>query len=312
MARRLAAVTGATGFLGRHIVRALSEAGWSVRVLVRRDPVAAFGSLAPQVVVGGLSDAEALGRLCAGAEVLIHAAGLIKARSRAEFALANASGAAAAARAARAAGAPRMLLISSLAAREPQLSAYAASKRAGEAAAAAVFAEGLSILRPPVIYGPGDLETLAVFRFAAKSPMLPAFDPRARIAMIHAADAARQIAAAAAAPPESAVVALSDARPDGYGWSEIVAAAAAAVGHAPRLAPAPGLLLAGLGAAGSAASLLGARPILTWGKARELRHRDWSVKPEERWAAAPPPRFGLAEGFADTVTSWRALGRLPM
>src|SRR5678815_2834518 len=58
---RLAAVTGATGFLGRQIVRALAADGWSVRVLARRDPVdPLWRDLAPDVVLGDVADEAAL------------------------------------------------------------------------------------------------------------------------------------------------------------------------------------------------------------------------------------------------------------
>jgi nucleoside-diphosphate-sugar epimerase len=305
---RTCAVTGGTGFLGRHLVRALAQAGWRVRVLARRDPAqsdlgAAFGELEVEVVSGGLEEA-ALARLCQGAEVLVHAAGLVKARSRSEFIAVNAQGAGLAAAAARAAGA-RMVLVSSLAAREPQLSHYAASKRAGEDLAAQVLGDSLSIVRPPVIYGPGDRETLQVFKAAARSPVLPVLDPRARIAMIHVEDAAAQIAAAAADPPEPACVALSDSRPDGYSWREIARAAAGATGRSPLMLriPAAAISVAGLG--GSLAGRFGAPAMLTLGKARELRWLDWSVKMEERWLAAPPTKFALIEGFGQTVRWWR-------
>ena len=301
---RTCAVTGATGFLGRHLVRALAEQGFKVRVLARRDPITAFGETPTEVVVGGLN-AQALGELCRGADVLIHLAGLVKARSAGEFAAVNAEGARLAALAAKAANA-RMVLVSSLAAREPQLSYYAASKRAGERAAAEVLGEGLSIVRPPAIYGPGDLETLQIFRFAAASPLLPVFDARARIALIHVEDAARQIAAAALDAPGQGCVALSDARPEGYGWREIVQTAAIAVGRRGRLVPLPGAVLAGVGAAGSLAQALGARPMLTLGKSRELLWPDWSLAPEERWTDAPPAAYSLAEGFRHTVQWWRA------
>jgi nucleoside-diphosphate-sugar epimerase len=300
---RICALTGATGFLGRHLVRALAEEGWRVRALVRRDPVEAFGRLDVDAVIGGL-DPGPLAELCRGADVLVHAAGLVKARSRADFEAVNAHGVRGAAEAAKAADA-RMLLVSSLAAREPQLSGYAASKRAGEAAAEAVLGGALRIVRPPVIYGPGDRETLRVFQFAARSPVLPVFDSRARIAMIHAADAARQIAAAAAQPPERACVALSDGRPEGYGWREIVQAAAEAVGRRRVQLRLPSAVLTWTGAAGFLAQQLGASPMLTPGKARELRWLDWSIKVEESWLGAPNAKLDLQEGFGQTVNWWR-------
>jgi nucleoside-diphosphate-sugar epimerase len=262
------------------------------------------------VVLGDVRDPDALARLCQGAEVLVHAAGLVKAPSRQAFEAVNVEGARLAAAAAARAGAARMLLVSSLAAREPQLSHYAASKRAGEAAAQASFEGRFNVLRPPAIYGPGDLETLAVFRAASRAPVLPLFDPRARIALIHVRDAARQIAAAAEAPPERAVVALCDGRPEGYAWREIVEAAARAVGRRPRLMRAPPGLLAAAGAVGSASRALGAAPILTWGKARELRWLDWSLRPEELWVGAPQAEFDLDAGFSDTVRWGRDVARL--
>lgn len=308
---RLAAVTGATGFLGRQLVASLAREGWTVRALVRRDAVlAAPLGVEPEIVIGGLSDADALERLCRGAEVLVHAAGLIKARARTDFAMVNADGARRAAQAARGSGVARMVLVSSLAAREPQLSDYAASKRAGETAATEVFGERLSIVRPPAIYGPGDVETLAVFEAARRLPFAPMFDPRARIAMIHVEDAARQIAAATVEPPGRRLVALSDARDDGYSWSEIATAAANAVGRSPRLVRLPSFVLNIAGFIGAAQRLTGQNPIVGPGKAREMRHLDWGLHPEERWDGAPAARFDLAEGFAHTVASWRVAGEL--
>lgn len=307
---RIAAVTGATGFLGRHLVGALADEGWRVRALVRRDPVqAAPAGVEPEIVIGGLSDEQALARLCAAAGVVVHVAGLIKARKSAEFSAVNIDGAARVAEAARHAGA-RMLLVSSLAAREPRLSEYAASKRAGEEAARAVLGDRLTILRPPAIYGPGDVETLGVFEAAQRLPVVPVFDSRARVAMIHVEDAARQIAAAASRPPERPVVALSDARADGYAWREIVQAAAKAVGRAPTVVKLPSTTLAVAGMAGATLRLFGANPIFTPGKAREMRHLDWSLGPEERWKSAPEPRFDLEAGFAHTVAWWRVAGML--
>lgn len=308
---RLAAITGATGFLGRQLVAALAREGWAVRALARRDGVlAAPAGVEPEIVIGGLSDADALDRLCRDAEVLVHAAGLIKARKPADFRVVNVDGARRAAEAARRAGARRMVLVSSLAAREPQLSDYAASKRAGEAAAAAVLGERLTVVRPPAIYGPGDVETLAVFEAALRLPFAPVFDPRARIAMIHVEDAARQIAAAAGRAPERPLVALSDARADGYAWREIATAAANAVGRPPNLLRLPAFVLDLAGIVGAAARLGGRNPIVSPGKAREMRHLDWSLHPEERWSAAPAATFDLVQGFAQTVAAWRVAGKL--
>ena len=313
-ARPLAALTGASGFLGEHIGRALEGAGFRVRILARRDPSTQAGlDSASEIVVGRLADAEALAVLVQDCEVVVHAAGLIKARRRQDFTTINVEGSRRLAEAAaRHAPDARVLLISSLTAREPGLSAYAASKRAAEEAMrAALPAERLVIVRPPAIYGPGDRETLALFK-AVRAPVapLPGTD-RARLALIHAADAAVQIAALAAAPAAGGVWALADARPQGYGWREIMTTAAAAVGRRPALLPLPAAAALALGGASAAmARLTGGAPILTLGKARELLHPDWSISAAELAPDAPRPRFDLAEGFADTVAWYRARGWL--
>jgi nucleoside-diphosphate-sugar epimerase len=167
-----------------------------------------------------------------------------------------------------------------------------------------VLGERLSIARPPAIYGPADRELLPVFRAAQASPLLPVFDRHARIAMIHVADAARQIAALARLDMP-VVTALSDERPEGYGWRELMETAAGAVGRSVRFAPTPPLIVHGLGFANDLAALLGANPMLTSGKARELMHPNWALAPEERSTALPSARHTLASGFADTVAWYR-------
>jgi uncharacterized protein YbjT (DUF2867 family) len=301
---RLAAVTGATGFLGRHIVRELAAAGWRVRVLVRKDPIhPLWRDLEPEVVIGDLSDEAALDRLCAGADLVVHVAGLTKAWTAKDFRAVNVEGSRRLAQ--RTPG--RMLLVSSLAAREPDLSDYAASKRAGEEAARVVLGARLGVVRPPALYGPGDPETLPLFKLAARSPILPLLDSEARLALMHVEDAARQIVAMAEeATPFTA--ALSDSRPYGYSWREIMRTAAATFGTSPLYLPIPGLLLnlvAGLGAFGRHS---GQAPMITLGKVREIRHRDWVIRPEEQPFVLPRPLFDLTAGFLHSVQGYVASG----
>src|SRR5690606_24140704 len=146
----------------RHLVAALAQAGWQVRMLVRREPsVRAWRGPQPEVVAGGLNDAAALERLVTGAHAVIHAAGLIKAARRADFFDVNAQAAARLAGSVhRHAPQAHFVCVSTLAAREPGLSDYAASKRAGEDAVREQLETRATILRPPAVYGPGDPETL--------------------------------------------------------------------------------------------------------------------------------------------------------
>lgn len=253
---------------------------------------------------GSLRDASALARLTHGADVVIHNAGLVKAPNRAAFDAVNVAGAAAVADAA--ADVPHLVLVSSLAAREPQLSYYAASKRAGEDVMRQRLGERLTIARPVAIYGPGDREIAPVFEFAAFSPILPILNPKARVGMIHVEDCARQIAALAARPPGGATYGLIDARADGYSWAEMMQTAAmATTGKAARLAPLPAPLLHAAGRLNDLVAALGGSPMLTSGKARELLHADWSVTSDERAPQMPPPRYTLAAGFLDAATSYR-------
>jgi len=276
-------------------------------VLARRDPGDAdWRGLGLEVVPGDMADTQALARLASGADVVIHTAGLVKARSRAAFDAVNVEGARRLAEAAR--DAPHVVMVSSLTAREPQLSHYSASKAAGEVAMAAVLGDRLTIARPCAIYGPGDRELLPVFQAAAASPILPLLDARARVAMIHVEDAARQIAALATEPPASRRVALSDSRPDGYGWRELMQAAARACGRRPVFAPVPGALVRAIGITNDFTMLLGRTPMLSSAKARELLHLNWAVAPEERPWDAPRALCDLDTGFSATVAWYRAAG----
>lgn len=303
------AVTGATGFLGRHLVRALANDGWTPRVLVRRDPIhPLWRDLEVEVVAGDLGTPGALGRLSCGASVVIHVAGLIKASSLEGFNAVNRDGALAAARAAREASA-RFILVSSLAAREPTLSHYAASKRAGEDTVLADSPDAL-IVRPPAIYGPGDTETLGVFKLAASSPVLPVLSSASRVAMIHVHDAAAQLAAYCQSPI-SGLVELSDVRRDGYTWAEIMSAAASVMGRKPRLVRLPEAGILAAGALADAWSFASQTPsVFGFGKARELLHADWTPSSAPK-AEGVPSVFGLLDGFAHTVDWYRTQGWLP-
>lgn len=303
------AVTGATGFLGRHLVHALAKDGWTPRVLVRRDPIhPLWRDFDVEVVAGDLKTPGALARLSQGASVVVHVAGLIKSASLEGFNAVNRDGALAAARAAREAGA-HFMLVSSYAAREPQLSNYAASKRAGEDAVRNDSPNAL-IARPPAIYGPGDTETLEVFKLAAASSVLPVLSPAARVAMIHVQDAAAQLAAYCK-NPISGLVELSDVRRDGYTWAEIMSAAAGAMGRKPSLVRLPEVGILAAGALADAWSFATRTPtVFGLGKARELLHADWTPS-SAPMAERVPSVFGLVDGFAHTVDWYRKQGWLP-
>lgn len=309
MSGDVVAITGATGFLGRRLTEALLAQGRTVRALVRRDTDAKdFAAAGVEPILGDLDDVDALTRLVDGAGLVIHGAGLIKARDRSAFFAVNEGGAR---RVARASAGP-LILISSLAAREPALSDYAASKRAGEAAMREAAAERLTIVRPPAIYGPGDRETLPLFQAAGGAPVLPLLGGAdARLALAHVDDVVATILFLAGEPPRLGPWAVGGERPEGYRWTEILTAAARAMGRPPRLAPLPAWLIRGAGAVSeSLGHFSPSPPIFNRGKARELLHPDWSVAPGELAPGAPAARFTLEAGFAHTVAWYRDAGWL--
>jgi nucleoside-diphosphate-sugar epimerase len=311
----LAAVTGATGFIGRHLVPALAQAGWRVRVLARREPrIPEWRGLGFEVVPGALADSAALERLVEGAHAVIHAAGLIKAARRRELFEVNcAASATLAGIVQRLAPQAHFVHLSTLAAREPRISDYAASKRAGEDAVRDLLGARATVLRPAAVYGPADPETLRFFRLARHRVVPLPGPPQARVALIHVQDLARLIVALAACEPIGEVLSAADARAQGYGWAEILGTAACVVGnpHA-RLVRAPRALLRTVAWAGDLGRLLGSATMLNSHKLREISHLDWSVPPHEH--ASPSgwrPFFELEPGFADTVAWYRAAGWLP-
>ena len=308
-----AAVTGATGFVGQHVVAALAASGWRLRLLVRRDPRLHIGPDRVDLVPGGLGDHAALDSLVSGADVVIHVAGAVRARGAADFDRVNRDGTEALARA-MVRHAPRapLVMVSSLAARAPETSAYAASKAAGEAAAQAILPGGrVCVLRPAAVYGPGDAATLGLFR-AATGPIQPVLNgAEARVALIHVRDVAAAVAAMAARPAPG-VFTLSDARREGYSWPEITAAACAAAERRPRAVRVPAWALRLAGRFGdAAAAVLPVPPMLTSGKAAEILHPDWAVAEERTLpGGAWAPRIELDEGFAETLAWYRDNGWL--
>ncbi len=312
MNRGLVAVTGGTGFLGRRLTVALMAGGWRVRVLARGSTAGLWGATPPDVTIGDVRDPAALTALMESAVALVHVAGLIKAANRAAFFHVNVEGARLVAEAASTAGCERVVQVSSLAAREPALSDYAASKRAGEDAARAVLGDRLMVMRPPAIYGPGDRETLGLFQLAGSSPVIPM--PRStttRLALAHVDDVARQVIESLAGEWVAGTFASSGARPAGYGWREIFMAAAAAMGGNPILVPTPDWAIRGSAALVEAIGRIRGSPaIFSRGKASELLHEDWSVNAREQHPVAFSPRFDLDAGFEQTVTWYRRAGWL--
>lgn len=306
---RTLALTGSTGFIGAALLRQLTRAGWKVRALHRHSvpspcPGAGAGSI--EWVLGSLEDSESLDRLVREAEAVVHCAGVIRGTSAVDFRKVNVEGVARLADAARKARPrPRVLLISSLAAREPQLSHYAASKRAGEEALRSAAGDmAWTALRPPAVYGPGDRETLPLVRCMRRgfSPVLGGRDARFSLLFVDdLADAVSRLLDSA--PWPEAPFEIHDGRAGGYTWEELIQTVARIIGRPVRRFRIPGWFLQ----AAARGNLLLARgigyaPMLTPGKVRELTHPDWVCSDAAlRRATAWKPRFQLEAGMRRTL-----------
>ncbi len=291
------AVTGATGFVGRALLEEAAKRGLEVRALTRRPQANAAGI---EWVSGDLHDRPALDRLVAQAEAVIHIAGVVNTHDPMGFHLGNVEGTLQLVEAAVAAGAPRLVFVSSLAAREPQLSKYGHSKLHAEKL---VAASGLdwTIVRPPAIYGPRDREILELFKLA-KWGVVP-MPPPGRTSILHVADLARLLLALV---PSSETVTRHTFEPDDgrdNGWShrDLARAIGWAVGRRPWVPHLSKGMLERLAKADKA--LRGRKARLTPDRVGYMVHSDWvcsaKAKPPVRlWHPEIPTREGL-KGTAD-------------
>jgi nucleoside-diphosphate-sugar epimerase len=298
------AVTGGTGFVGSHLIDAALAAGHQVLALTRRPQDPRDGL---EWIAGSLSDSAALERLIDRTDAVIHVAGVLRADDAAGFDKGNVAGTLAVLAAATAGGTKRFVHVSSLAAREPQLSLYGASKAKAEAL---VEGSGLdwAIVRPPAVYGPGDRETLDLFKMARGGQIY--MPPAGRLSLIHVDDLARLLLELAdPGAPKRIIVEPDDGRPNGWSHREFGDALAEAVGVPARTISTPRFLLA----VGSRLDrmLRGANAKLTPDRVAYFCHPDWVVSPDR---AAPAglwkPEIATDRGLKETADWYRAKGWL--
>lgn len=300
------ALTGATGFIGTALLSHLTGAGWRVRALYRprkgRVPANLPGV---QWLPGELDDQDALNALVAGTHAVIHCAGAVRGVGRADFDRVNEDGAQRVAlAAARQVQTPRFLLISSLAARMPELSHYAGSKWRGECAIKA-SSENMrwTVLRPPAVFGPGDREMLPLFRSIANGfAPLPA-GANGRFSLLYVEDLATAVVHWLAADAGyGQTFELDDGYAGGYDWDAVLDIAGRVLrGGAPvRRVPIPiSVLNLAAHVNLAAARVLGYAPMLTTGKVREITHPDWVCDNFELTRITGwRPAFGLERGLA--------------
>jgi uncharacterized protein YbjT (DUF2867 family) len=288
------AITGGTGFVGGHLLRAALDAGHDVRALTR-------GWKPPEDAIcwvdGSLDRPDSLVKLAAGADAVIHIAGMING-SRAEFDRVNAGGTAAMIDAARAAGVRRFIHISSLAAREPDLSDYGRSKAKSERLVAASGLEW-TIIRPPAVYGPGDRETLELFKMARRG--LVALPPPGRLSLIHVADLVRLILAVLDEPETvSEIYEPDDGAPEGWDHRAFAQLLGNCYGRTPRTFSLSPRILRSAARIDRLFRRGGAK--LTADRVRYFCHPDWVASrrpPVALWRPSVPTESGL-----EATASW--------
>jgi nucleoside-diphosphate-sugar epimerase len=298
------AITGGTGFVGSHVIELAVSSGHKVQALTRRDQPYRESV---EWVRGDLDDRAALKKLVDGAEAVIHVAGMINAPDSAGFEHGNVAGTLAMLAAATAGGVQRFVHVSSLAAREPKLSLYGGSKARAEEL---VRGSGLdwAIVRPPAVYGPGDRETLELFKMAKLGVMLT--PPSGRVSVIHVDDLARLLLALAGpSAPSAILIEPDDGRPAGRTHGEFFRAIGQALGRNPQVVPVPGPLLRLAARVDRLARRDRAK--LTPDRVAYFLHRDWTVDPKlgapaTLWA----PSVELDRGLRETADWYKLQGWL--
>lgn len=254
-----------------------------------------------EVLQGDLADEQQVASLIADSPAIIHCAGVVRGHCQHDFDRVNVDGTQRLLKAIIAAPkSPRVILVSSLAAREPDLSWYAASKAASEAVLRAQMGIPWLVIRPPAVYGPGDREMLAIFQAMEKGIAPVPGDLEQRTSLIHVSDLVDAIIACLESDMAiHQVLSLCDDRENGYSWPEMAAIAGEVYGRKVRLWQVPSWLLNSIAVFNlQLARLTNRAPMLTPAKLRELRHPDWVVSNRlitqlTGWS----PSIGLEQGL---------------
>lgn len=273
------AITGVTGFIGKHIADNLLARGFSVRALTRRSRPALAGNLT--WIQGALEDKSVLAELVNGADHVVHCAGQVRGHKEDIFTECNVNGSLRLMQAARESqSCKRFLFISSLAARSPELSWYAKSKHTAEQQLASMAGEiSLGIFRPTAVYGPGDKELKPLFSWLLRGvlPRLGAAD--ARLSFLHVSDLAEAVAQWLISTPHSTeTYELCDGVAGGYDWNRVRDIGAQVRQGSVKLVGVPLPVLKFLADISVLSGRLsGKEPMLTRSKIAELTHSDWSA-----------------------------------
>ncbi|MEQ7920375.1 NAD-dependent epimerase/dehydratase family protein [Xanthomonas sp. WHRI 1810A] len=297
----IVALTGASGFIGGQIARMLVAQGFIVRALSRTQSGFKNDVL---WVRGSLEDEASLADLMLGARAVIHCAGAVRGRDADSFRAVNVDGSRRVMEAARASGTcERFLLMSSLAARHPELSWYSRSKfDAEQAVLDAAGPVSVGIFRPTAVYGPGDRELQPLFAWLLRGLLVRLGAGEAHLSFVHVFDLTAAVMQWLTSPvARPATYEISDGTLGGYSWKGLARIGADIRKARVRQIPVPVPLLKALAAANLALSyLLQRAPMLTTSKVNELIHHDWTCSNTDITAATGwEPRIKLRRALQD-------------
>lgn len=296
------ALTGATGFVGEHLLNLAVRAGFPVRALTRRRQ-----DDRPNVtwVDGALDNRESLDELCSAADVVIHIAGVVNAPDRAGFEAGNVAGTLAMVEAAKKADCKRFIHVSSLAATQPELSIYGDTKAKAEKI---VASSGLdwTIVRPPAVYGPGDGEMLDIFKMATYGLVTLPPDADGVLSVIHVDDLSRALMTLIPVHEDltARIFEVDDGQAGGWTQVDFAKAVGRAVGKRIKPVATPKFLLE---LAAKADRLMRKdKAKLTADRVSYFCHDDWTIDSEKRlphqlWT----PKMDTEKGLKDTAQWYR-------
>jgi len=197
--RSVATVFGGSGFIGRSVVKRLAAQGHIVRVAVCHPeaalflkPMGAVGQIVP--LYAPIQQEGAVHRAVAGADLVVNLVGILAERRAGDFQRIHAEGAGHVARLAAAAGTARLVHLSAIGADAASPSRYASSKAAGEQAVRAAFPTA-TILRPSVVFGPGDAFLNRFAQMAQLMWVMPVIAGATRFQPVYVGDVADAIMA---------------------------------------------------------------------------------------------------------------------
>lgn len=324
--RRVALVTGASGFVGSHLVEALVARDWRVRCLVRKSSRLRWIPTDDVTLINGdvSTSGEDLDRAVRNVSVVFHLAALTSAARDEDYIAVNVEGTRNVVDAMRR-GAPGALLVfcSSLAAAGPAhrsrpvnetdeaspVSAYGRSKLTAERIVSESGLEHL-IVRPPAVYGPRDTDILAAFRLALRGLALRVAPVGQRLSLVYAGDLARGLVCAAEAEGRGLYY-MTDGMV--HTWESIIEQVFRAVGRKPRVIPVPRALAGAIARAERVrGSLTGAKPLLTPDRLFELSQYDWTCDDTRaRLDIDYESAVSLPDGMRMTAEWYRSNGWLP-